>query len=201
MGIGNGLTEWGECGLLGWGGLLRECVVMARFNPHHKDTVPYVYKAADTWRKKCLENNGSLFSEEKLWTLSAFDELHERFVQNPDDSKKNFFIKLGTQLAGSTSSCKQLMTEIFWVIMLFQSDISPSKKRENIKKIWLLLDDKFPEKHEMLSEKTMKGIGSARPGLNRNRADEVEFFITAFRSFKKIMNVKFLMNLGNLQND
>jgi 5-methylcytosine-specific restriction enzyme B len=80
---------------------------LARFNPHH--TVAPIYDAAALWREKCLEANGSAFSDEKsLWTPSLLDELHRWFVQNLDEGEGDFFEKLKTQLESGSPACLAL---------------------------------------------------------------------------------------------
>ena len=58
-----------------------------------------VLAAAEEWRRRCLLDGGSLFTERALWTQSNFDELRTLYVENLDDeSSDKFLTKLKRQL-------------------------------------------------------------------------------------------------------
>ena len=42
-----------------------------------------VIKAADIWKDKCLLNDGSVFSNDAVWTQESLTELHKYFTENP----------------------------------------------------------------------------------------------------------------------
>lgn len=59
-----------------------------------------IISAATFWKKKCLVEQGSVFSESNVWTKSNVESLYEAFVENPDESPdKSFFDKLEAQLS------------------------------------------------------------------------------------------------------
>jgi 5-methylcytosine-specific restriction enzyme B len=104
---------------------------MSRFNPHH-DSAPVLAAAAE-WADKCLQKDGSIFAEgANLWTLQYLDELDRVFVQNNDEGKGDFWQKLEGQLASAAASSRKLMAEALWILLLFQTRISPETKRTNI---------------------------------------------------------------------
>lgn len=157
---------------------------MARFNPH-EESADAVYEAAETWRDTCLLSDGSIFSSDKnLWTKELLDELDERFVQNLDAGEGDFFEKLEAQLSGGSPQCKQLMSELHWLILLFASRISEPKKRKDIQLIWSWSGETLPEDQPMLSDATLGGLGHTGTAYNTHRWREFVFAINALREFK-----------------
>ena len=74
---------------------------MSRFIPDH--SVEAIHDAAAQWRARCLEADGSVFTDSKsLWTTILLDELDRWFVQNLDEGEGDFFDKLKAQLTSGT---------------------------------------------------------------------------------------------------
>ena len=108
---------------------------MSRVIPH-RSVVP-IYEAASRWRERCLEADGSALVDGKgLWTPTLLDELDRCFVHNLDEGEGDFFEKLKAQLASGLPACRQLMAEHLWILMLFQSNIGATKKRDNFRQVW-----------------------------------------------------------------
>lgn len=107
---------------------------MSRYNPAHNATP--IFSAFDQWKQDCLIGGQSLFAVGPRWTADLLDELRQRFVESPDESSAVFLEKLKGQLAEASPEAIQLMAEMLWVLMLFQSNVSASKKRENIEYVW-----------------------------------------------------------------
>ena len=108
---------------------------MARYNPH-LDAGP-IYQAARQWAQSCLVGDKSAFYDElQLWTAEVLNELDKRFVRNADEGEGDFFDKLRAQLSEGSAECRKLMAEILWILMLFQSNVGASKKRENVRLVW-----------------------------------------------------------------
>ena len=95
-----------------------------------------VYAAAQEWGERCLVEDGSVFGRIAALAPGAVDELDQRFVRNLDAGEGNFLEKLREQLSGGSPQCRQLMAELLWLLMLFQSNIGPEKKRENVSEAW-----------------------------------------------------------------
>jgi 5-methylcytosine-specific restriction enzyme B len=68
--------------------------------------------------------------------------------------------------------------------MLFQSNIGPSKKRENVRQVWSWSGEELGEDHPMLSDSVLEGLGSAGTAYNTQRWREVAFLIGALRDLK-----------------
>lgn len=57
-----------------------------------------VLDAADEWKRRCLIDGGSLFTDERLWTRVGFEQLRTHFVERPDSGSDSFEEKLRRQL-------------------------------------------------------------------------------------------------------
>ena len=157
---------------------------MARYNPHH-DPSPN-HAAATRWSERCLIDDGSILQDElKLWTPALIDELDQRFVQNLDEGEGDFFDKLRAQLSEGSADCHKLMAEILWILMLFQSNVGASKKRENVQLVWSWSGDKLSEDNPLLADAVLEGLGSAGTAYNTHRWREIAFLIAALRDFKR----------------
>lgn len=86
------------------------------------------------------------------------DELRQRFVESPDESPAVFLEKLKGQLAEASPEAIQLMAEMLWVLMLFQSNVSASKKRENIEYVWGWSGSDFPVAQPLMADEVIRGL-------------------------------------------
>ena len=81
--------------------------------------VDNVYKAASKWVDSALRTDGSLFTPGKpIWSSRWLGELHERFLNHPDESGEKFLEKLERQLSNSPPEVYQLMGEVLYVYFL-----------------------------------------------------------------------------------
>ena len=61
-----------------------------------------VYDAAAKWVEAALRTDGSLFAPgESIWSSTYLEELHQRFLDHPDESNATFLEKLEAQLEDS----------------------------------------------------------------------------------------------------
>ena len=93
-----------------------------------------VYEAARRWVDSALRTDGSLFTPGKpIWSSRWLGELHERFLNNPDESKgPSFFEKLERQLADSPPEVYQLMGEILYLYFLITAFKNSDSKQKMI---------------------------------------------------------------------
>ena len=69
-----------------------------------------VYDAAAKWVEAALRTDGSLFAPgESIWSSTYLGELHQRFLDHPDESNATFLEKLEAQLEDSPPEVYQLM--------------------------------------------------------------------------------------------
>ena len=156
---------------------------MSKFSPSHH--VKPIYDAAGQWRERSLVAEHSIFSEgKKLWTNALLNELDQRFVQNLDAGQGDFLSKLRVQLSEGSPTCRQLMAESLWLLLLFPSNVGAAKKRENVLEIWSWSGEVLDGMHPLLNDAVLKGIGSAGTAYNTHRWRELVFLIGAMRDFK-----------------
>jgi 5-methylcytosine-specific restriction protein B len=137
--------------------------------------VSEILAAGEHWRDTALLGERSIFSEENVWITANIEMLDNLFTQNPDEGDRHFIPKLQDQLKSCPVAVKQLAAEIMWLLLLCPSNVSPEKKRENIKTIWDWSERPFPEKSEWLSDEVLRGIGSGGPGFSNHRPRELAF--------------------------
>lgn len=82
-------------------------------------TPPALAAAIDRFVAAAWRSRDSLFTPGKaIWTPENLDDLHKRFVQNPDESKASFTDKFKKQLEGAPSGTCQLAAELVYVQLL-----------------------------------------------------------------------------------
>jgi 5-methylcytosine-specific restriction enzyme B len=97
-----------------------------------------VYEAAERFVRDGLGCDGSLFTPGvPIWTEANALDLHERFVERPDESADAFDAKFQRQLAGAPASTIQLAAELLYVHFLISSpsQIGGDRKRQLIQTV------------------------------------------------------------------
>jgi hypothetical protein len=100
--------------------------------------VERVYEAAQAWVDCALKADDSLFTPgEAIWTSENLAELRHHFLDNPDNSKRGFYIKLAEQLAGSPPQLYQLMAEVLYVhfLIVWRTNMKGETKEERINRV------------------------------------------------------------------
>ena len=98
-----------------------------------KDGVERVYEAAEAWVDCALRADDSLFTPgEAIWSRRWLGEVHRRFLDQPDESKDSFLVKLERQLADSPPEVYQLMGEALYVYFLIVSTQSGAREQRVI---------------------------------------------------------------------
>jgi len=141
-------------------------------------------EAAAKWRDECLIKDGSVFSDETLWTEKYINELIEHFVNNPYEGDASYFEKLGSQIEPASPRTKKLAAEMHWLLYLCPSKMKVKKKKESISLIWSWSGDEINIDHPFFSDDFMDGIGSAGVGYNLNRWREFIYLIKITSAFK-----------------
>jgi len=156
---------------------------MSRYS--HRHDASKLLAAAQQWKDRCLLDDGSLFSDNTLWTRERLNELDRVFIQNPMEGGESYIDKLSQQLAQASVEASQLMAELNWALLLFSSNIKPGTKRDLIQKIWELSGSPLPNQTELLSDDHLSGVGSTGTGFNTHRWRELGFLITAIQTLKR----------------
>lgn len=118
-----------------------------------------VLRAARHWRDRCLLSNGSVFTDDHLWTPENIKLLVKHFVENLDEGEGSFLDKLKKQLAPSPKGVKKLAAEMLWVMYLIpeQDAMRTKTKLQNIRQTWEWSGDPLPDAPE-LGEPLRPGI-------------------------------------------
>jgi 5-methylcytosine-specific restriction enzyme B len=151
---------------------------------HNRD-ISQTLAAADQWIKRCLVGDGSLFSQNSLWTSQLVDEVYNAFVEHPDVGEDDFLTKLKGQLRPASHPAQQLLAEMLWALLLFPSNMKARTKRQQVRDMWALSGQQLSDDHPLMHDEVLAGIGSGGPGFNNYRPDEMTFLIVLTRDLKK----------------
>lgn len=125
-----------------------------------------ILNAAKAWRDRCFMKDGSIFSDEPLWTPENIGKLQHRFTgDNLIEGKElSFFEKVEKQLEETEPKVAQLAAEAFWFLYLIVlgGRVNPETKRSRIKQIWELSGLSMPES-DYLADAVL--TGTADPGF------------------------------------
>ncbi len=155
---------------------------MSRY--HYDRDLTAVLAAADRWRDRCLLGDGSVFTDQSLWTAANLAELNRAFVQNRLSGDATYLDKLKEQLEAASPSATRLMAELHWVLLLFPHNINPSTKRSLVADIWALGGESLPPDHPMLDDDVLAGTAHAGTAYNTHRWRELAFLIQIAEAFK-----------------
>ena len=149
------------------------------------DGVEKVYATAEAWVSRALRSDDSLFTPgTPIWTSEFLGELHQRFLDNPDDSSDGFLEKLKRQLAGSPPGVYQLMGEVLYLHFLIVWTKSGARELERIRTVlgW------SPEPVEIpvnLIEALTPGIANPGAAFHTYRPFQVGFLIEFAERWKE----------------
>lgn len=119
-------------------------------------TSPALAAAIDRFVGAAWRSHNSLFTPGKaIWTPENLEDLHKRFVQNPDESRATFTDKLKKQLAGAPSGICQLAAELVYVQLLTPFKMGAKAKSLLVDTVrsWSSIQVPFPEDLHRLSER------------------------------------------------
>lgn len=151
----------------------------------HDRDISQTLAAAQQWIDTCLVCDGSLFSQDSLWTARLVDEVHHAFVEHPDIGKDDFITKLKGQMRAASSAAQQLLAEMLWALLLFPSNMKARTKRRQIREMWSLSGQQLADDLSLMRDDVLTGIGSGGPGFNNYRPDEMTFLIGLVRDLKR----------------
>ncbi|MCZ7664807.1 MAG: hypothetical protein M5U22_18645 [Thermoleophilia bacterium] len=145
-----------------------------------------VYRVAEVFRDAALASVDSLLTPGRpIWSAEGLDELHERFVLQPDTSKASFEEKLSRQLTGAGDDAIQLMAEIVLMHLLIHHHISGDKKRQTLQTIlgWMAEPTSVSSQVDAALD-----FGLANPGtyFSTGRDRQLRFLIEWMRSWREV---------------
>jgi len=159
---------------------------------------PEALEAARDWRDRCLLADGSILSDNRLWTLENLLHLDRHFVQNLDEGEGDFLQKLEAQLAPAPAPAKQLAAEILWILYLSVSErgMKGATKRIQIRRVWEWSGEVLPDAPE-LGVPLERGVGFPGTAFNTGRWRELVFCIELFRDWKRLPRAEAESSIGD----
>ncbi|MEX3690654.1 AAA family ATPase [Paraburkholderia sp. BR14263] len=144
-------------------------------------------EAAEQWKQAGLLTDGSVFSDENLWTIENLSELGSSILSAHDDDAGGYWVKLRQQLSSSSGAVCHLAAEVNWLLLLCPDNTGYESKSSDIRQIWDLGGSPVPTSADRwLTAEVLAGIGSGGTGYNTHRWRELHFAITVFVAFKKL---------------
>ena len=146
-----------------------------------------VYEAASKWVDSALRTDGSLFTPgEPIWSSRWLDELHKRFLDNPDGSQDTFIDKLNRQLANSPPEVYQLMGEVLYVYFLIDHVKNSDNEQKTINTVLGWAPSPVAIPHDLIAG-LVPGLVNLGPGV-QYRPFQVGFIIEFVEQWKKKSN-------------
>jgi len=148
-----------------------------------------MYAAAELWVERALRADDSLFTPgTAIWTGENLQNLRDRFLDRPDISGDDFYVKLNRQLDGGLAKRYQLMGEVLFVYFLIvhRSATRGDTKLSRINRVlgW------SPEPVSIPANLvTALSPGIAHPGqffLSSGRPEQLGFIIEIAEQFKAL---------------
>ena len=152
---------------------------MARWIGPDHDHIDAVLAAAEAWRDRCFLADGSLFGEEKLWTLDNVQKFKYHFLDNPVGTRKGgFFNRLEEQLNVAPYEVRRLAAEALWFVYLFphRKSRKPETKHDDIKRVWEWSESSLPDSN-YLNERALMGVAETGPAYTTRPDRELGFLL------------------------
>ena len=142
-----------------------------------------ILKAAESWKGKCLVEEGSVIDLFDLWTISNFKQLEDIGVDltalGSSSEEEN---SLGPDESNSPDIFR-LWAEITWLYYLIVGSVSQKRKLDRIRSIWERSGSEFPENHWALGDVLDRGILNPGPGYFANQKLELRYMVLLFSSW------------------
>ncbi len=147
--------------------------------------VERVYAAAATWVERALQTDDSLFTPGKpIWSRQWLGELHERFLNHPDEGSASSFEKFQGQLRDSPPEVYQLLGEALYFYFLIVSTKSSTDEQKRIEEVLGLSPSPVEIPPDLVAALTP---GIADPGVifHAGRPYQVGFLIEFCEQWKE----------------
>ncbi len=127
------------------------------------DYIDDVLAAADAWKERCLLADGSVFTDEALWTPANLEAL-EQWLWSAIEAlgELRALGELKERLERQTTELIHLAAEAYWIAFLFVGSKLPSWKRNDFHDIWQMAGSGVPESPH-LSDRALRGVGNVGP--------------------------------------
>ena len=147
--------------------------------------VEKVYAAAEKWVERALRADDSLFTPgEAIWSSRWLGELHERFLNHPDESSDSFLEKLQQQLADSSPEVYQLMGEVLYFYFLIVTTKNSATQQRVIDTVLGWSPSPIAIPPDLVAGLT-PGITNPGPYFHTGRPFQVGFLIAFVEQWKE----------------
>ena len=151
-----------------------------------REGVERVYAGAQAWVDAALRDDSSLFTPGKaIWTKQWLQELRQRFLDRPDESKMKFLEKLQGQLDGSPPEVHQLMAEALYFHLLIVSTRNGDNKRRTIDAVLGWSSSPVAIQEELV-DALAPGIANPGQYFHVKRPNQVGFLIEFMELWKEL---------------
>ena len=150
--------------------------------------VENVYAAAGEWIERALLNDDSLFAPgNAIWTAERLAELRRRFLDQPDESGDNFYVKLERQLRASAPEIHQLMGEVLYlhVLIIWEPSMRSETKKDRVERV-LALGAPVRKVPHCLADGLAPGFVNLGAGYSKNLPFMVGFIINFVEQWKAL---------------
>ncbi len=152
-----------------------------------------VYRAASKWVDSALRTDDSLFTPgEPIWSSRWLGELHQRFLDNPDESGDKFLEKLERQLADSPPEVYQLMGEVLYIYFLIVYTNNSDGEQQVIDRVLGWAPSPIAVPPDLVAS-LVPGLINPGQGFHRYRPFQVGFIIEFVEQWKEKSNERVLL--------
>ena len=146
-----------------------------------------ILSAADSWRERCLLQDGSVFlDDEALWTRANVQELREACELTGHLSQDTSWSSLIQQMQDKRPEILRLAAEAVWLTDLYPTKPgeAPSWKRTRFETLWESSSQPRP-KSKHLSDRALQGVGNV-PGQHWVVQHPLQFLLAMAERWKAV---------------
>ncbi|MFG0243797.1 MAG: McrB family protein [Phycisphaerales bacterium JB054] len=155
---------------------------MARLPKFHNAAT---VEAVDRFVDVAFREPDSLFTPgNPVWSRASLDELHECFVENPDESKATFIEKFSKQLSGTSPQAIQLAAELLFAQLLTPYNMGSPAKKLLLQNVLALMPNP-PKIPDRLAQALDRGMVSDQSFL-RQRPSHLTLLIELLRAWRAL---------------
>lgn len=143
-----------------------------------------LYAMARRFVDSALRRDDSLFTPGvPIWSSAGFEDLHRRFVEQPDTSADTFENKLRRQLSGAPPRTVQLAAELLYVHLMLPMGIKGETKRQLLQRVlaWSTSPVEIPSDLAASLDQGLVRVGTA---YSAGRPFQLRFLIDFARAWK-----------------
>ena len=133
------------------------------------DYIDDVLAAAAEWKERCFLADGSVFTDESLWTAENVGELEQlvRALKDESASTKDEWgcyglAQLKEKLNDVRPELVRLAAEAFWVVLLYpdSKEKPPSWKRDRVNDLWTMAGSAQPAilRQHLIDDRALRGV-------------------------------------------